>query len=62
MTPEHVRKGTKLNIYKSLGKLEEEEIDNSIGRDNFEIKYEGIYIFGGLDENLVETNNFFILH
>ena len=62
LTPEHVRKGTKLNIYKSLGKLEEEEVDNTIGRDNFEIKYEGIYIFGGLDENLVETNNFFILH
>ena len=31
-------------------------------KQKFEIKYEGIYIFGGLDEYLKDTNNLFILH
>ena len=62
LTPEHTKKGSKLNIYKNLVKLEEEEVNNNIGKESFEIKYEGIYIFGGMDENLVESNSLFILH
>ena len=59
---EHLRKGTKLNIYKNLDKLDEEMNFTFMEKDNFEFKYEGIYIFGGMDENLIETNSFFILH
>ena len=62
LSQEHIRKGSKLNIYKNLVKLEEEEVNNNLGKESFEIKYEGIYIFGGMDENLVESNSFFILH
>ena len=62
LTQEHIRKIEKLNIYKSLAKLEEEEVNDNIGKGNFEIKYEGIYIFGGMDENLLESNSLFILH
>ena len=32
------------------------------GKYKFDVNYEGIYIFGGLDENLKETNDLFILH
>ena len=61
---ENILKGSKLNIYKKntnikTESLEIEEIDD---RQKFDVKYEGIYIFGGLDEYLKETNNLFILH
>ena len=59
---EHYQKGNKLNIYKSLDKLDEEINLGIMDKEHFEIDYEGIYIFGGLDENLIETNTFFILH
>ena len=60
--PEHYRKGIKLNIYKNVDKLEDELNFTFIDKDSFEIKYEGIYIFGGMDENLNESNSVFILH
>jgi hypothetical protein len=61
---ENILKGSKLNIYKKntnikTDSLEIEEMDE---RQKFDVKYEGIYIFGGLDEYLKETNNLFILH
>ena len=65
LSQEHIIKGDKINIYKNdLNNLEEENIfsENSESKNNFDIKYEGIYIFGGLDENFKETNNLFILH
>ena len=60
--PEHYIKGNKLNIYKSLDKFDEEINLGIMEKEHFEIDYEGIYIFGGMDENLIETNSFFILH
>ena len=62
LKPEHFRKGAKLNIYKNIDKLDEEINLGIIEKDNMEISYEGIYIFGGMDENLIESNSFFILH
>jgi hypothetical protein len=59
---EHDKKSSKLNIYKSIAKEEEEINLGFMEKDNFEIKYEGIYIFGGMDENLTESNSIFILH
>ena len=61
ITQEHLSKGNKLNIYKNVNKLEQEEVHGQT-KESLEIRYEGIYIFGGLDENLQETNNLFILH
>ena len=61
---ENLIKGSKLNIYKNnyniKGELSENEEYEE--KQKFEIKYEGIYIFGGLDECLKDTNNLFILH
>ena len=59
---EHRLKGVKLNIYKNLDKLDEEMNIGLMEKEKLEIHYEGIYIFGGMDENLIETNSFFILH
>ena len=59
---EHKEKGNKLNIYKSLDKFDDELNLGIIDKKQFEIDYEGIYIFGGMDENLVPSNSFFILH
>ena len=58
----HDRKSSKLNIYKSIVKEEEEINVGYSEKEYFEIKYEGIYIFGGMDENLTESNSVFILH
>ena len=63
LSNEHSVKDTKLNIYKS--DLKKQIINNEQDNDNkeqFELKFEGIYIFGGIDENMQETNNVFILH
>jgi len=64
LSSESIIKGNKLNIYKNeLKDLEDTFFQNgSDSKNNFDIKYEGIYIFGGLDENFKETNNLFILH
>ena len=65
LSQENIIKGNKLNIYKNDLKNIEENIffQNEIdSKNNFDIQYEGIYIFGGLDENFKETNNLFILH
>ena len=64
---EHLVKGNKINIYKNdLNSDEDENVlfQNGIleTKQNFDIKYEGIYMFGGLDENFKETNNLYILH
>ena len=61
---ENLLKGNKLNIYKNNSNIKEEYLDNEVimEKQKFEIKYEGIYIFGGLNEYLKETNNLFILH
>ena len=64
LSQDNILKGNKLNIYKN--DLDEDGnifIQNgSDSKNNFDIKYEGIYIFGGLDENFKETNTLFILH
>ena len=73
---ENIIKGTKINIYKNSKNMKydviQKEKDNEYeniaydiekeGKYKFDINYEGIYIFGGLDENLKETDNLFILH
>ena len=65
LSSEHLIQGNKLNIYKkdSNDNLESDLVQNSNhSKNGFDIKYEGIYIFGGLDENFKETNNLYILH
>ena len=69
-----IMKGNKINIYRNNNNIKydivEREKENDInaydfeeeGKYKFDINYEGIYIFGGMDENLKETNNLFILH
>ncbi len=59
----------KLNIYKNdksqkekANILQEMTNQNEENKKYFDFKYEGIYIFGGVDENLQVTNSFFILH
>ena len=59
---EHLQKGAKLNIYKNSDKLDEELNVGIMEKEKLEINYEGIYIFGGMDETLIESNSFFILH
>ena len=72
---ENIMKGNKINIYRNNNNIKYDTIDKDNddkdsnaydfekeGKYIFDIKYEGIYIFGGLDENLKETNNLFILH
>ena len=61
---ENMLKGSKLNIYKKNTNIKNEplEIEEIDEKQKFDLKYEGIYIFGGLDEYLKETNNLFILH
>jgi len=60
----HLFQGNKLNIYKKDTKIGEDSVfmQNVESKNSLNIKYEGIYIFGGLDENYKETNNLFILH
>ena len=69
---ENVMKGNKISIYRNNNniKFDSDDDENDVnpydyekeGKYKFDITYEGIYIFGGLDENLKETNNLFILH
>ena len=64
LSPEHMEKGIKINMFKT----DSEDNDNIYLKDKietktkFDIKYEGIYIFGGLDATFKETNNLYILH
>ena len=64
LSSQHLFQGNKLNIYKKDVKLGEDNmyIQNVDSKNSLNIKYEGIYIFGGLDENYKETNTLFILH
>lgn len=64
LSSQHLFQGNKLNIYKKDIKINEDNIfmPNIDSKNSLNIKYEGIYIFGGLDENYKETNNLFILH
>jgi hypothetical protein len=67
LTTEHIIKGNKINIYKNDLIADEDEnalFQNGVleTKQNFDIKYEGIYMFGGLDETFKETNNLYILH
>ena len=64
LSSQHLFQGNKLNIYKKDSKIGEDNIymQNVESKNSLNIKYEGIYIFGGLDENFKETNNLFILH
>ena len=64
LSHEHQEKGSKINMFKN----DTDENDNIYLKSHieqkakFDIKYEGIYIFGGLDETFKETNNLFIVH
>ena len=64
LSSQHLFQGNKLNIYKKDVKIGEDNIyiQNVESKNSLNIKYEGIYIFGGLDENYKETNTLFILH
>ena len=69
-----IMKGNRINIYRNNNNIKYDIVDTKKdilsnaydfekeGKYKFDINYEGIYIFGGLDENLKETNNLFILH
>ena len=69
-----IMKGNRINIYRNNNNIKYDIIDKENdsdanaydfekeGKYKFDVNYEGIYIFGGLDENLKETNNLFILH
>jgi hypothetical protein len=61
---DNLLKGAKLNIYHS--EFSSDKMNNisesSKKQHSFDPKYEGIYIFGGLDHNLSSTNNLMILH
>ena len=62
---ENILKGNKLNIYKNNSNLKDDVLDKNEmieEKQKFDLKFEGIYIFGGLDEYLKDTNNLFILH
>ena len=64
LSTEHIDKGMKINMFKN----DSDEHDNIYlksqieTKTKFDIKYEGIYIFGGLDATFKETNNLYILH
>ena len=64
LSSEHIEKGMKINMFKN----DIDENDNIYlksqieTKTKFDIKYEGIYIFGGLDGTFKETNNLYILH
>jgi len=64
LSSEHIEKGMKINMFKN----DMDENDNIYlksqieTKTKFDIKYEGIYIFGGLDGTFKETNNLYILH
>ena len=64
LSSEHIEKGIKINMFKN----DSDEMNNIYlksqieTKTKFDIKYEGIYIFGGLDGTFKETNNLYILH
>ena len=64
LSAERSEKGMKINMFKN----DIDENDNIYLKSQietkakFDIKYEGIYIFGGLDGTFKETNNLYILH
>ena len=64
LSSEHIIQGNKLNIYKNDIKYATNDYiqKGNETKNYFDIKYEGIYIFGGLNENFKETNNLYILH
>ena len=63
---DNILKGNKLNIYYSEFTRDYNSIlspnDPNKNKYAFEPKYEGIYIFGGLDQNLQSTNTMYIIH
>ena len=61
---DNLLKGAKLNIYHSEFSSDKMNniSDSSKKQHSFDPKYEGIYIFGGLDHNLNSTNNLMIVH
>jgi hypothetical protein len=63
---DNMLKGNKLNIYYSEFTRDYNSIlspnDPIKNKQAFDPKYEGIYIFGGLDQNLQSTNTMYILH
>ena len=71
---DNVMKGNKINIFRNSDDIKYDIVDKNKesdvneydfaneGKYKFDVNYEGIYIFGGLDENLKETNDLFILH
>ena len=64
LSTDHIEKGMKINMFKN----DQDENDNIYlksqieTKTKFDIKYEGIYIFGGLDNTFKETNTLYILH
>ena len=64
LSPEHIEKGIKINMFKNdLDENNNIYLKSQIEtKTKFDIKYEGIYIFGGLDGTFKETNNLYILH
>jgi hypothetical protein len=64
LSPEHKQGGAKINMFKN-DILDNENIylkSEIETKTKFDVKYEGIYIFGGLDGTFKETNNLYILH
>ena len=64
LSSDHYNHRNKLNIYKNDLKFASNDFikNGNDSKSNFDIKYEGIYIFGGLNENYKDTNNLYILH
>ena len=66
LNSDNILKGNKLNIYHSEFTRDQNSIlspnDPNKNKHAFDPKYEGIYIFGGLDQNLQSTNTMYILH
>ena len=63
---DNILKGANLNIFHSEFTRDQNAIlspnDPNKYKHVFDPKYEGIYIFGGLDENLKPTNSIYIIH
>ena len=64
LSSEHTEKAMKINMFKN-----DNDENNNIflksqieTKTKFDIRYEGIYIFGGLDGTFKETNTLYILH
>ena len=63
---DNLLKGMNLNIFHSEFTRDQNAIlspnDPNKNKHVFDPKYEGIYMFGGLDENLKPTNSLYIIH